>query len=156
MKRLLSIKVLALMLLLGAISAAAVERAFSAHGRGVAAFISDGNGNVVGAEVTGSGTATHLGLFTNTGRIFFTPIPDNPTKVQTTGEGIFTAANGDKLKIVVQEGETDVTTGIGTGKFRFDGGTGRFANATGLISYVVEQNFLTGGYEITTVGSIDY
>ena len=33
---------------------------------------------------------------------------------------------------------------------------GRFANATGIISYVVEQNFLTGAYTVTGVGSIDY
>lgn len=155
MKRLVSIKVLALTLLLGAVSVSAVERAFSAHGRGVAAFVPDSSG-VLAADITGSGHATHLGLFTNTGRIYFTPDPNNPIIVHPSGEAIFTASDGDKLKVVVQDGQMDVTTGIGTGKFRFDGGTGRFANATGIISYVVEQNLVTGAYEITTVGSIDY
>ena len=30
------------------------------------------------------------------------------------------------------------------------------SNATGSIDYVVEQHFVTGAYEITAVGSIDY
>lgn len=134
----------------------ATERAFSCSGRGVASFITDGAGHVVAADVTGSGTGTHLGLFTNQGRIYFTPDPDNPILVHPSGEATFTAANGDKLNILVEDGAMDVTTGIGTGKFRFNGGKGRFANATGIISYVVEQNFATGAYELTTVGSIDF
>jgi hypothetical protein len=67
-----------------------------------------------------------------------------------------TAANGDKLIFAVADGSQSLITGIGTGHFRFVGGTGRFANATGIISYVVEQNFLTGAYEVTAVGTIDF
>jgi hypothetical protein len=158
MTRSLSIKilVLTLTLLVGSLVVAATERAFSANGRGVAAFVTDGAGNVIGADVTGSGTGTHLGAFTNTGRIFFAPDPNNPNRLLVTGGATFTAANGDKLSIVVEDGEQDVTTSIGRGKFRFTGGTGRFENATGLTSYVVEQNLLTGGYEITIVGRVDY
>lgn len=158
MTRSLGIKilVLTLTLLVGSLAVAATERAFSAHGRGVAAFVTDGAGNIIGADVTGSGTGTHLGAFTNTGRIFFAPDPNNPARLLVTGEASFTAANGDKLNIVVEDGEQDVATFVGRGKFRFTGGTGRFENATGMVSYVVEQNLLTGGYEITVVGSIDY
>jgi hypothetical protein len=67
-----------------------------------------------------------------------------------------TAADGDKLVIVVVDGSQSLITGIGIGHFSFAGGTGRFANATGSITFVVEQNFLTGAYEATAVGSIDY
>lgn len=58
--------------------------------------------------------------------------------------------------VIVTSGDLDVTTGTGTGDFEFTGGTGRFANATGHTSAVVEQNFVTGAYEITLVGNIDY
>ena len=158
MKRSLSIKILVLTLtvLIGSLAVAATERAFSANGRGVATFVTDGAGNIIGADVTGSGTGTHLGAFTNAGRIFFAPDPNNAARLLVTGAASFTAADGDKLNIVVEDGEQDVATFVGRGKFRFTGGTGRFANATGLVSYVVEQNLVTGGYEITIVGSIDY
>ena len=99
----------------------------------------------------GTGTATHLGRFT----FEYEELVDLSTG---TGTGTYelTAANGDKLTFVVTDGSQSLITGIGTGHFRFIGGTGRFANATGIISYVVEQNFLTGAYTITAVGSIDY
>lgn len=158
MKRSLSIKifVLTLTLLLGSLAVAATERAFSANGRGVGTFVTDGAGNVIAADVSGTGTGTHLGLFSSAGRVFFTPDPNNPTRLITSGEATLTAADGDKLIIVVENGEQDVVSGIGTGNFRFTGGTGRFANASGLTSYVVEQNLVTGAYQITIVGRIDF
>ena len=158
MKRSLTVKflVLTLTLLVGSFAVAAVERPFSANGKGIAIPILDGNGNLIGVNPTGSGNATHLGLFTNTGRVIFTPDASNPNIVHPSGEGVFTAANGDKLNFIVTGGALDVTTGIGTGDFEFTGGTGRFANATGHTSAVVEQNFVTGAYEITLVGNIDY
>jgi uncharacterized protein YdeI (BOF family) len=78
--------------------------------------------------------------------------------VHPSGQATFTAADGDKLETVFSAEETsmDLTTGIGGGIFRFAGGTGKFANATGSITVVVEQNFLTGAYELTGVGKIDY
>ena len=158
MKHSLSMKFLVLMLtlLVGSLAVTATERPFSLTGSGIAIPIIDGNGNIVGAEPTGSGNATHLGLFTNTGRVIFTPDASNPNIVHPSGEGVFTEANGDKLNFIVTGGALDVTTGIGTGDFEFTGGTGRFANATGHTSAVVEQNFVTGAYEITLVGNIDY
>ena len=158
MKRSLSMKFLVLMftLLVGSLAVTATERPFSLNGKGVAIPILDGDGNIVGAEPTGSGNATHLGLFTNTGRVIFTPDASNPNIVHPSGEGVFTAANGDKLNFIVTGGALDVTTGIGTGDFEFTGGTGRFANATGHTSGVIEQNVVTGAYELTLVGNIDY
>ena len=157
MTRFLNTRVLMLTLtvLLAAIAVGAVERAFSATGSGIAVMSVDANG-VVSAEVTGSGNATHLGVFTNAGKIVFNVDPSDPNLAHPTGEAIFTASNGDKLKIVVADGVADLTTGVGTGHFSFAGGTGRFANATGTTSYVVEQNFVTGAYQITMVGNIDY
>jgi hypothetical protein len=158
MKRFLSIKTLVLTatLLLGSIAVVATERAFSGHGSGVLAPITDGNGNVIAGDVTGSGNATHLGSFTNEGRVIFTPDPDNPNIVHPSGQGSFTAANGDKLTFDIQNASMDLTTGLATGDFHFTGGTGRFANASGVAAAVVQQNFITGGYELTLVGKIDF
>jgi len=158
MKRSLSIKflVLTFTLLIGSLAVAATERPFSLNGKGIAIPILDGNGNVVGAEPTGSGNATHLGMFTNTGKVSFTPDASNPNILYPSGGGVFTAANGDKLNFVIVTGALDLTTGIGTGDFEFTGGTGRFANATGHTSGVIQQNVITGAYELTLVGNIDY
>ena len=154
----LSIKtlVLTLTLLLGSIAVVATERAFSGHGSGVLAPIVDGNGRVIAGDVTGSGNATHLGSFTNSGRVIFTPDPDNPNIVHPSGEGSFTASNGDKLIFIIEDASMDITTGLATGNFRFTGGTGRFANVSGVTAAVVQQNFVTGGYELTMVGKIDF
>jgi hypothetical protein len=158
MKRFLSIKilVLTLTLLAGSVGATATERPFSFNGGGVAVPILNEAGQPIGIDVTGSGNGTHIGLFTTVGKVFFTPDPNDPTQIIPSGQATLTAANGDKLTFVVADGSQSLITGVGTGHFSFIGGTGRFANATGNISYVVEQNFLTGAYTVTAVGSIDY
>jgi len=158
MKRSLFIKflVLTFTLLIGSLAVTATERPFSLNGKGIAIPILDGNGNVVGAEPTGSGNATHLGMFTNTGHVSFTPDASNPTILHPSGGGVLTAANGDKLNFVIISGALDLTTGIGTGDFEFTGGTGRFANATGHTLGVIQQNIVTGAYVLTLVGNIDY
>ena len=160
MKRILNSTVIALVafLLLGTLPVLAVERPFALNGNGVASFIVDGAGNLIGADVTTSSTATHLGLCTTVGRVIYTPAndPDHPGRMLSSGSGIITAANGDRLNFVVITGALDLTTGIGTGDFAFTGGTGRFANATGHTSGVIEQNVVTGAYELTLVGNIDY
>src|SRR4030095_16469421 len=121
MKRSLSVNflVLALTLLVGSLAVTATERPFSANGTGVAIPIIDENGNFVGAEPTGSGNATHLGTFTNTGKVNFTTDASNPNILIPSGGGVFTAANGDKLNFVIVSGALDLTTGIGTGEFAF-------------------------------------
>src|SRR3569832_1054575 len=103
MKHSLPIKFLALILTLvvGSLAVTATERPFSLNGKGVAIPIIDSNGNVVGAEPTGSGNATHLGMFTNTGHVDFTPDASNPNIVHPSGGGVFTASNGDKLNFVI-------------------------------------------------------
>ena len=48
------------------------------------------------------------------------------------------------------------TTATDRPVFRFVGGTGRFAGASGTADAVVVVNLLTGAFEITMVGNIDY
>ena len=156
LKRSLKTRVLvpAILLLLVAIPAAATQRPFALNGNGVASFIVDGAGNITGANVTGSGTATHLGSWTTSGVVQYAP-PNENGKIPSSGEATIIAANGDQLKIVVQ-GLFDPVSNTDQGVFTFVGGTGRFASASGSANFVVTVNPLTGGFDLTMVGTIDF
>jgi hypothetical protein len=157
MKRSLNIRILALAisLLLGSLPVVAAERPFALNGNGASTFITDGAGNIIGANVTVSGTATHLGMFTAVGTVQFTPDPNNPGRILSSGTAIFTASNGDKLRFALN-GALDLATGVDMGVFRFVGGTGRFDGAGGAGDFVVELNPATGAFKFTAVGRINY
>ena len=89
---------LSLFMLLATIPVSAVERPFALSGTGVATLITDGSGNLIGATPTGSGTATHLGQWTVTGNVKYTP--ENGV-LKSSGDATLTAANGDKLQIQI-------------------------------------------------------
>jgi hypothetical protein len=144
---------LTLFLLLGTMPVSAVERPFALNGAGVATPILDEAGNLIGAIPTGSGTATHLGRWTVAGNVKYTP--DNNGVIHSSGEATLVAANGDKLQIVI-DGILDPVAAIDQGLFHIAGGTGRFEGATGSANFVVILNPLTGGFELTVVGKIDY
>jgi hypothetical protein len=148
--------ILVFALMLGIIPVSATERPFASNGNGIATFIKDGAGNVVGATVTLSGNGAHLGLFTGTGTIQFLPDANDPNISHPAGEVTYTAANGDRLPTVIENGRMDLRTGIATGDMVFQSGTGRFEGASGRAAIVVEQNFVTGAYTFTMVGNINY
>ena len=158
MKHFVTVKSLILVfaLLLANIPVSATERPFAANGNGLAAFITDGAGNVVGADLTLSGRGTHLGLFSGTGKIQFLPDANDPNISHPAGEVTYVAANGDRLPTVIENGRMDLRTGIATGDMVFQSGTGRFEGVSGRAAIVVVQNFITGAYEFTLVGNIDY
>src|SRR5829696_9812372 len=83
--------ILVFALLLGIIPVSATERPFASSGNGVAAFITDDAGNVVGANLTLSGNATHLGLFTGTGKIQFLPDANDPNISHPAGATTYVA-----------------------------------------------------------------
>ena len=158
MKRFATIKSLILVfaIILGTIQVNATERPFASNGNGIAAFITDGAGNVVGANLTLSGHGTHLGLFTGTGKIQFVPDANDPNIVHVPGEITYVASNGDRLPTVIENGRMDLRTGIATGDMVFQSGTGRFEGASGSAAIVVEQNFITGAYTFTMVGNVNF
>lgn len=158
MKRFITVRSLILVftLLLGMIPVSATERPFASNGNGVAAFIADSAGNVVGANLTLGGNGTHLGLFTGTGKIQFVPDANDPNIVHVPGEITYVASNGDRLPTVIENGRMDLRTGIATGDMVFQSGTGRFEGVSGRAAIVVEQNFVTGAYTFTMVGNINY
>ena len=155
MKHLMKIRtlMLSLFLLLGMIPASAVERPFALNGKGVATLITDGSGNPIGAIPTGSGTATHLGQWTVTGNVTYTP--DSNGVLHSGGNATITASNGDKLQVQI-DGILDPVALVDQGVFHIVGGTGRFEGASGEANFVVTLNPLTGGFELTVVGKINY
>ena len=140
-------------LLLATIPASAVERPFALNGSGVATLITDESGHLIGAVPTGSGTATHLGQWTVAGTVYYTP--DSNGVLRSSGEATLTAANGDKLQFQI-DGILDPVAAVDQGVFRFVGGTGRFEGASGEANFLVSINPLTGGFELTVVGKINY
>ena len=158
MKRFITVKsfILAFALLLGIIPVNATERPFASNGNGIASFIIDDAGNVVGANVVVSGNGTHLGSFTGFGKIQFLPDANDPNISHPAGDVTYVAANGDRLPTVIEDGRMDLTTGIATGYMVFQSGTGRFEGASGKAAIIVEQNFVTGAYTFTMVGNVNY
>jgi hypothetical protein len=57
---------------------------------------------------------------------------------------------------VAVEGILDQASGTDHGTFRFLGGTGRFEGVSGSAEFVVTLIPLTGGFELTLVGTINY
>ena len=155
MKRFTRIRTLLpiLFLLLGTIPVSAVERPFALSGTGVATLIVNEQGMPIGAIPTGSGTATHLGQWTVTGNVKYTP--DANGVLHSSGDATITASNGDKVQIQI-EGVLDPAAGMDQGIFHIVGGTGRFEGATGDANFVVQLNPLTGGFDLTVVGKINY
>lgn len=164
MKRILNSTVITLVafLLLGSLPVSAVERPFALNGKGVGTFTVDEDGVPISADVTSTSNATHLGLCTTVGKVAYTRAndPEHPGRLLSSGTGTITAANGDKLLIefsgVLDPPEPGSATGIDRPTFRFVGGTGRFAGASGSAEAVVIVNLATGAFEITMVGRIDY
>lgn len=145
--------ILTLFLLLGTIPASAVERPFALSGSGIATLIVNESGIPIGANATGSGTATHLGQWTVTGNPKYTL--DDQGVFHSSGEATLICANGDKLYIQI-DGILDPVAGVDQGVFHFVGGTGRFEGASGTANFVVNINAVTQGFDLTVVGKINY
>jgi hypothetical protein len=164
MKRIskLIVSALAAFFLLGSLPVLAVDRPFALNGNGVATFTVDGDGVPISANVTSSNMATHLGLCTTAGVVNYTRAndPDHPGRLLSNGSGTLTAGNGDMVRIefngVLDPPPPDSSTATDNPSFRFVGGTGRFAGASGSAEAVVVVNLRTGAFEITMVGNIDY
>jgi hypothetical protein len=111
---------------------------------------------IVTNHETGEGEATHLGLFLWEDDETATFTPDG---VSVVGTFTMTAANGDKLCGTFLSSAAFDAEGnlIIEGDYLFDGGTGRFENATGMgklnaIGYFSEGFPVEGTFD----GTIEY
>jgi polyvinyl alcohol dehydrogenase (cytochrome) len=118
-------------------------------------FQGSGSGSFVNAEggFLAQGIATHLGFFTHSGTLLLTPT-DNPSVFSISGRTVYIAANGDRLYAIIS-GTLNVQTGVGSGTDTWDGGTGRFADATGSVA-ISAQLSPDGSFVFTLVGNISY
>lgn len=105
-----------------------------------------------------SGNATHLGRFTAVGQITANvPAPGHPGYFLRSGYLLFTAANGDTLAMSFENAVVNGSTGLALGLFEVDGGTGRFADASGVLPFLVTQDSITSPtFQLIAVGLLDY
>lgn len=101
----------------------------------------------------GTGTATHLGRFTE-----HVVMQINLPTMSSTGTATFTAANGDTLtaNVVGQATRTGPTVLSIVEAYTITGGTGRFADATGTFTLQSTLEQTTGVSTGTFRGAIDH
>jgi len=107
--------------------------------------------------IFGEGDATHMGPTILDSVIFGEAVPPGFPGGQT-GCAVITADNGDELHQVYDGGtatfDLATFTITGSGTWHWDGGTGRFANATGSGTYEFFFNALTEQGLLTVDGRI--
>jgi hypothetical protein len=118
-------------------------------------FLAAGAGNLTSADndFTARGIATHMVLFTHTGGVILTPT-DDPAVFRMSGRTEYVAANGDKL-FAILDGTLNVETGVASGTDTWDGGTGRFADARGVVD-LSGQIDPDGSFTFTLKGRISF
>jgi hypothetical protein len=101
----------------------------------------------------GTGTATHLGRYTE-----HVVMQINVLTMTSTGTATFTAANGDTLfaSVVGQATRTGPTVLSIVEVYTITGGTGRFADATGTFTLKSTVEQTTGVSSGTFSGAIDH
>ena len=111
------------------------------------------------ALLTGTGTASHLGLSTNVNHITVTSLGGCPGGKGFANINVekLTAANGDTLMLRGPHDQacpTGPNAVHGTGDWTVTGGTGRFAGATGQGTFVGGANFNNGTFSFQLAGTI--
>lgn len=131
-----------------------VARPAQAAAGGARAYLSQGTAQFTPTGFVGSGVATHLGAYTESGTITLTPTAD-PFVFDAVAEVTYTAANGtDTLKADIA-GQLNFATGVIAATVTWDGGTGRFAAATGTATFA-GQLTPEGTIAAAITGTISY
>jgi hypothetical protein len=113
-----------------------------------------GEGQLINpTDYVGGGVATHLGRYTKTGSFAFTPTGD-PALVQGVGTSVKVAANGDELHSLDMV-LLNIQTGEFIGLVIWTGGTGRFADASG-VAWMEGVLAPDGSFAFTLAGVIDF
>lgn len=110
--------------------------------------------NVVGCSpapylmVSGSGNATHLGLYTNINQGCY----DGNSLIL----GVITAANGDEIHTYIESAYQDVATGLWYYHYVIYNGTDKYEGATGYIDMVGTLDFVNFTWNLQGDGAITY
>jgi hypothetical protein len=147
MARALRLVILALSVAsLAAPVASAGDRPFQGHASGAIVALPDPSADAPGV-IQYTGQATHLGRFTRTEYFFL----DETGRV--FGWMVYTAADGDQLRLDFDGRFVSPTTAVGT--YEFAGGTGRFRDASGTADFEAVLGD-QGHVEVVFDGSIRY
>ena len=105
-----------------------------------------------------SGTATHLGRLTGSGSNCTEPTLAIEAVAVWDGEATLTASDGSTITTISAGNQGAPVEGIAPFAITHTviGGTGRFADASGVWSLTGTINFLTGQVEGTVVGWLSY
>ena len=133
----------------------ATTLAFSGHASAQSVpHFSSGSAQFIGDnDFVGTGQATHLGSYTEVGRVSFAAT-GNPAVLAVTGCATYTAANGDTLRAAIS-GELNQLTGAITATLTYVPGTGRFADVSGSSS-LVGQMLGGGAVRVAVTGNIQF
>ena len=146
MTRPLRLVILALSVASVAAPVRAGDRPFKGHASGTIVALPDPSTGTPGV-IEYTGQATHLGRSTRTEYFFL----DEAGAV--FGWMVFTAADGDQLRLDFDGQFLSPTTAVGT--YEFTGGTGRFREASGTADFKADLGDL-GHVEVVFDGSIRY
>ena len=107
---------------------------------------------IASVDRQGTGTATHLGRYTE-----HATLQVNVLTGSSTGTSTFTAANGDTLTASITGQSTRTSPGVLSivEVYTITGGTGRFAGATGTITLESTLNLATEDSSGTFSGTIN-
>ena len=141
--RLLAVAVVAISFVTLTDRAAAADRPYKARGLTT----------ITGLSVSGEGQATHLGHYLEAGSITDV-VPIGPGLLAVTAEVTYTTDEGYTLHASAA-GTLDLNTGTLAGVLTYDGGTGRFANASGA-SNLVGLLQPRGAFAVTVLGQINF
>ena len=108
---------------------------------------------IASVDREGTGTATHLGKYTE-----HATLQVNVLTGSSTGAATFTAANGDTLTASITGQSTPTSPGVLSivEVYTITGGTGRFAGATGTLTLESTLNLATEASTGTFSGAIDH
>ena len=139
----------------GPVAGADSDVPFTAHLSGSATFTSP-----TSVEFDGTGTAMHLGRFTNDGTAILGPLtdgcPNGAQGIPNVHTETLIAANGDELVVQMLNlaCPTSPTSFHGTGHWTVIGGTGRFAGVTGAGTNEGHADFATNTFELRLDGTL--
>ncbi len=127
-----TISTFALVALLASTGSASADRATPFRGRASGAIVAATPVALgLSIQTEAEGDATRIGHFTRTEVLLLDPVTSTVAGLVT-----FRTANGDTLNGVVTGSFVSATQV--TGRYRFTGGTGRFAGAGGRAAFVLE------------------
>jgi len=101
----------------------------------------------------GTGTATHLGSIAVHRTFTLTPSGDGSGLLDVNGQATLVAANGDLLESTIK-GTLNPLTGHAILIYEWNGGTGRFENATGTTTWQVDVD--GASYDVVADGVINF